>query len=65
MSVINEVFTPGPEEVARHRAILDMFEEAESKGVASIGADGQMIDYAVARTARSVLARAEIARSRI
>ena len=64
VSVINEVFTPGPEEVAHHRAILDLFEEAETKGVASIGADGQMIDYAVARTARSVLARAEAARPR-
>ncbi len=64
VSVINEVFTPTPEEVAHHRAILDLFEEAESRGVASIGADGQMIDYAVARTARSVLARAEAARAR-
>ncbi|MDE0233747.1 MAG: CoA ester lyase [bacterium] len=61
VSVINEVFTPTPEEVAHHRAILDLFERAEAKGTASIGADGQMIDYAVARTARSVLARARIA----
>ncbi|MDE0230930.1 MAG: CoA ester lyase [bacterium] len=62
VTVINEVFTPTPEEVAHHRAILDLFERAEAEGTASIGADGQMIDYAVARTARSVLARAEIAR---
>ncbi|MDE0132760.1 MAG: CoA ester lyase [bacterium] len=61
VSVINEVFTPTPEEVAHHRAILDLFEKAEAKGTASIGADGQMIDYAVARTAKSVLARARIA----
>lgn len=61
VSVINEVFTPTPEEVAHHRAILDLFEQAEAEGIASIGADGQMIDYAVARTARSVLARAQIA----
>jgi len=59
VTVINEVFTPTPEEVAHHRAILDLFEKAEAEGTASIGADGQMIDYAVARTARSVLARAE------
>ena len=62
VSVINEVFTPTPEEVAHHRAILDMFERAEAEGTASIGADGRMIDYAVARTARSVLARAGVAR---
>ena len=59
--VINEVFTPTPEEVAHHRAILDLFEKAEAEGIASIGAEGQMIDYAVARTAKSVLARARIA----
>ena len=62
VTVINDVFTPTPEEVAHHRAILDLFEKAEAEGTASIGADGQMIDYAVARTARSVLARVEIAR---
>lgn len=61
VSVINEVFTPTPEEVAHHRAILETFEKAEAEGTASIGADGQMIDYAVARTARSVLARAKFA----
>ena len=61
VTVINEVFTPTPEEVAHHRAILDLFEKAEAEGTASIGADGQMIDYAVARTARSVLARAQVA----
>ncbi len=59
VSVINEVFTPTPEEVAHHRVILDLFEKAEAEGTASIGADGQLIDYAVARTARAVLARAK------
>ena len=62
VSVINEVFTPTTEEVAHNRAILKLFEKAEAGGTASIGADGQMIDYAVARTARSLLARAAIAR---
>ncbi len=62
VGVINEVFTPTPEEVARHRAILEEFEKAEAEGTASIDADGRMVDYAVARTARSVLARAEAAR---
>ncbi|MCE2527626.1 MAG: CoA ester lyase [Actinomycetia bacterium] len=60
VGVINEVFTPTPEEVAHHRAILEMFEKAEAEGTASIGADGKMIDYAVVRTARSLLGRAAI-----
>ena len=61
VGVINDVFTPTPEEIAHHRAILEMFEQAESEGTASVGADGRMVDYAVARTARSVLARARAA----
>ena len=60
VEVINDVFTPTPEEVAHHLAILDAFGKAEAEGTASIGADGQMIDYAVARVARSVLARVEL-----
>ena len=59
--VINEVFTPTPQEVAHHRAILEIFKKAEAEGTASVGADGRMIDYAVARTARSVLSRAAAA----
>lgn len=59
--VINEVFTPDPETVAHHRKVLAAFEEAESQGRASIAVDGKMVDYAVARVARTVIARAEAA----
>jgi citrate lyase subunit beta/citryl-CoA lyase len=59
--VINEVFTPSAEEVAHHRRILDEFDKALADGVASIAVDGKMVDYAVARVARAVLARAEVA----
>ena len=55
VDVINEVFTPTEEEVARRRAILDAFEEAESGGTATVSVEGRMVDYAVARTARSFL----------
>ena len=61
VGVINDVFTPTPEEVTHNRAILELFERALAEGTASVGADGRMVDYAVARTARSVLARAEAA----
>ena len=59
--VINEVFTPSPEVVAYHRKLLAAFEEAEADGRASIAVDGTMVDYAVARVAREVLARADAA----
>jgi citrate lyase subunit beta/citryl-CoA lyase len=61
VAVIHEVFTPSPEEVAHHRRIIAEFEKALEEGSASISVDGRMVDYAVARVARAVLARAEAA----
>ena len=54
--VINEVLTPSEEEVARARRLVDAFEAAG--GGAATDADGRMIDEAVVRGAREVLARA-------
>jgi citrate lyase subunit beta/citryl-CoA lyase len=59
--VIHEVFTPTADEVAHHRRIIDEFERALEAGSASISVDGRMVDYAVARVARSILARADSA----
>ncbi len=59
--VINEVFTPSAEEVAHHRRIIEAFQRALADGVASIAVDGKMVDYAVARVASAVIARAEVA----
>ena len=61
IEVINNVFTPSPDEVEYQRKVLAAFEEAEAEGKASIAVDGKMVDYAVARVARAVLARAEAA----
>ena len=60
--IINDVFTPSDEEVAHQQHIVDAFEAALKEGSASINVDGKMVDYAVARVARGVLARAEAAR---
>lgn len=59
LEVINEVFTPTPDEVAHNRAVLEAFDRAEAEGTASVAVAGRMVDRAVARTARSVLARAD------
>jgi len=61
VAVINDVFTPAPEVVEYQRKVLAAFEEAEAQGSASIGLDGKMVDYAVARVARVIIARAEAA----
>ena len=60
--IINDVFTPSDEEIAHNQHIVDAFENALKEGSASINVDGKMVDYAVARVARSILARGEAAR---
>ncbi len=62
VAIINDVFTPSDAQVAHQQHIVDAFEAALKQGSASINVDGKMVDYAVARVARSVLARAEAAR---
>ena len=61
VAVINDVFTPSAEDVAHHRRIIEEFDKALEAGSASIAVDGKMVDYAVARVAREVIARAELA----
>jgi citrate lyase subunit beta/citryl-CoA lyase len=57
VTVANDVFTPHPNEVLWARDVLDSF-AAQSQGVAR-DADGQMVDEAVLRRARHVIARAQ------
>lgn len=59
VTVVNDVFTPRADEVDRAREIVDRFERAEQAGDGVLlDADGRMIDLAVVRNARRVLARA-------
>jgi citrate lyase subunit beta/citryl-CoA lyase len=55
----NEVFSPGPGEVERARAIVAAFEAAEAGGVAAISVGGEFVDYPVVARARALLELAE------
>ncbi len=58
LAVINEVFTPTPEEVARAKRLVAAFEGAERTGTGVIlDDDGKMVDVAVVRAARDILSR--------
>jgi citrate lyase subunit beta/citryl-CoA lyase len=59
VAVVNEVFTPSAEEIAYYRGMIAAIEEAEANGNAAIVYRGDMVDYAMAETAREVLAFAE------
>lgn len=57
--VINEVFTPSDDEVTRAAELVDAFERAQQDGSGVFADDeGRMIDAAVVKSARDVLARA-------
>lgn len=60
IGVVNEVFTPDPEDVARMRRVIEAAEEARRAGLGSVSLDGKMVDGATVRLARSVCARADL-----
>lgn len=53
--IVNEVFTPSVEEIAFYKGLIETLEEAEKKGTAAVVYQGDMIDYAMAKTAREML----------
>ena len=55
----HEVFTPSPAAVDHARRLLAAYEEAATRGEATIAFDGEMVDEPMARRARAVLAAAD------
>jgi citrate lyase subunit beta / citryl-CoA lyase len=60
IEVINAVFTPTDAELDRARAIVEAFDAAVARGLASVSVDGVMVDYPVALRARRTLAAARV-----
>jgi len=54
--IVNRVFTPTADEVAFHRGLIQAMEEAEKKGVAAVTYKGDMVDEAMVKTSRELLA---------
>ncbi len=59
VEVINAVFTPTPEMVARARRIVAVF--GDNPGLGVVGMDGEMLDMPHLRRAQRILAQAEAA----
>jgi citrate lyase subunit beta / citryl-CoA lyase len=55
VEIVNQTFSPSSEEVARARAIVEAFAEAEAQGIASLRVGSQFIDYPVAARAQRTL----------
>jgi citrate lyase subunit beta/citryl-CoA lyase len=65
VAVINEAFTPTPEEAAEARELLGEMESAAASGTGAFALeDGRFVDEAVVRTARLTLALARRAETR-
>jgi citrate lyase subunit beta/citryl-CoA lyase len=57
--VINQIFTPSPDQVEAARRLVERYDGALDQGVGvCVDEDGRMVDEAVVRTARRILARA-------
>jgi citrate lyase beta subunit len=57
---VQEAFTPGEEEVARARRIVEAHAAHQAAGTGAFALDGQMVDMPVVRAAERVLARARL-----
>ncbi|MFJ3952411.1 HpcH/HpaI aldolase/citrate lyase family protein [Streptomyces libani] len=55
ISVINEVFSPGSDELARCARLIAAVEEAQANGAGAVSFEGEMVDEAMATTARQML----------
>jgi citrate lyase subunit beta/citryl-CoA lyase len=60
IEVANEVFSPSPSEVEFYRGMIEAFERAEASGAAAVRYEGMHVDYAHVKTAREVLAYAQL-----
>ncbi|WP_069801601.1 HpcH/HpaI aldolase/citrate lyase family protein [Thermogemmatispora onikobensis] len=58
--IANQVFAPPPEQVAQARRLVALYEEAQRQGQGAIEVEGRMIDVAVVRNARRLIARADL-----
>ena len=59
INVINETFSPLPEDVAYARRVVEAWEEAEAAGRGSLSIDGRMVDVPVVKRAQNLLAQAD------
>jgi citrate lyase subunit beta/citryl-CoA lyase len=57
IAIINDAFTPKPEEIAFAKRVADAF--AANPGLGTVGIEGRMIDLPHLKQARKILAIAE------
>jgi len=64
IEIINEMYTPPPDDVERSQRILNAYQEAQKAGCGSLAIDGKMVDAASIRVARVTYSQWEAIRAR-
>jgi citrate lyase subunit beta/citryl-CoA lyase len=59
VAVVNEAFSPRPEEVAKARRVLVAAQDAAARGVGAFTVEGQMVDAPFIARARAIVDLAE------
>jgi citrate lyase subunit beta/citryl-CoA lyase/malyl-CoA/(S)-citramalyl-CoA lyase len=59
IDIINEIFSPSKEDIARAEKVLAAHKEAEEKGLGAVAVDGRMVDRATVRLAMQVYEQAK------
>jgi citrate lyase subunit beta/citryl-CoA lyase len=59
IDIINEMFSPSPEDVAYARQVVDAWNQAAAAGRGSVDLNGRMIDVPVFKRAQNLLTLAE------
>jgi citrate lyase subunit beta/citryl-CoA lyase len=62
VAVVNDLFSPAPEEVIRARRVVEAFELSIKQGKGACTLDGKMIDNPVAERARQIIRKATLIR---
>lgn len=55
ISIARQVYSPSSEELDRYRRMIQAFEKGEAQGLAAISFEGQMVDYAAIKKAKTIL----------
>jgi citrate lyase beta subunit len=59
VEIVNCVFSPREDELARARRVVEVYERGAAEGRGAVALDGEMVDLPVVERARRVLAQAE------
>jgi citrate lyase beta subunit len=59
IEIVNRVFSPGADEVARAKRVVEAYERAAEEGRGAVALDGEMVDLPVVERARRLVAEAE------